>query len=111
MFICVRCLVPSDIHIQFSGCKQYVTEFAGQYSSLLAVLFVPISIQLSWPMYCLCLPTLIAAPAYQLSYDVMQVQSMLHIARVQLSPQDGDNRFLLKFIPICEFIQHHTPDG
>jgi len=43
-------LVPSDIHIQFSGCKQYVTDFAGQYSSLLAVLFVPISIQLSWPM-------------------------------------------------------------
>jgi len=64
----VHCLVPSDIHIQFSGCKQYVTEFAGQYSSLLAVLFVPISIQLSWPS--LCLPTLIAAPAYQLSYDL-----------------------------------------
>jgi len=40
----------------------------------------------------------------------MQVQSMLHIARVQVNPQDGDSRFHLKFIPICEIIQCHTPD-
>lgn len=55
MFICVHCLVPSDIQIHFSGCKQYVSEFAGQYSSLLAVLFLPICIQLSGPcVVCAC---------------------------------------------------------
>ena len=66
-FICVHCLVPSDIQIQFFGCKQYVSNFVGQYSSLLAVFCVPICIQLSWSMCCLCLPTQTTAPAYQLS--------------------------------------------
>lgn len=70
MFICMQCLIPSEIQIQFSGCKQCVSAFASQYSSLLAVLFVPLCIQLSWPMCCLCLPTLTAASAYQLSCDL-----------------------------------------